>query len=75
MKSRERIDRTKPLTLQQRIDIVDNTNLVAVNMNDKARRELGNIIIKQGYEPMMFVHAFRIVSSKLRKERKETPIL
>lgn len=67
--ARERIDRTKPLTLDERVQIV--TECIAENHIDEWQqrhaRKLAKSLEKRGYEPMMFQAAFRIWLSRQRK--------
>jgi hypothetical protein len=65
-----RIEKTKVLTLDQRIEIVDR-GMAELNLQPvlESGKELADWLILNGYEPMMFAHACRIVQSRSRNVR------
>jgi hypothetical protein len=68
--SRLRIDKTKSLSLDQRIAVVDKA-LKELNLSpipDDAPK-LAKWLVANGYEPMMFAHACRIVQSRRNHEQ------
>lgn len=64
--SREWIDATKNLTLDERVEILrgifTDTGL-PIRMNGKQQKQLANELETRGYMPMMFSHAYRIILS------------
>lgn len=63
--NRQRIDKSKALTLDERIAIVrtaqDELNITPTAENSK---KLANWLTNNGYEPMMFGHACKIIQSE-----------
>ena len=70
IEARPRIEKTKVLSLDERVAIVDGAleelDLPAVAESSKA---LAAWLVAHGYEPMMFGHACRIILS--RRDRTE----
>jgi hypothetical protein len=67
IESRPRIDKTKSLTLNERVAILDGIldGLgLQTPISDKHEKEIRKELIAQGYEPMMFAHAARIIQSR-----------
>lgn len=72
IESRPRIDKTKALTLDERIAIVDTANAILGIVKPVAADgpKLAKWLEDNGYEPMMFAHACRIVQSRRDCDRK-----
>ncbi len=65
LEARPRINKTRPLTLDERIAIVD-AGLAELGLLPAVSSglKLAKWLEAKGYEPMMFAHAYRIVQSR-----------
>jgi len=65
LESRPRIDKTKALTLDERIAIVDKVMAEhGISPTPEGGKKLAAVLISLGYEPMMFKHACNVVLSR-----------